>query len=242
MFDSLLQHLRKSEEAVFLVHGGAGTGKTVLAVYLMKLISDIMAEHNEMEEEIEEAEDEFSFQSLYYLKNVRSLKLVWSFQCTSLQENIEKSFQASPRSSVFHGSGPSDVIKSHYDVLIVDEAHRLRQKKNIMPGHHKVFDRINASLGLTDGNELDWIQRCSDYQILFYDDTQSIKPTDIDQSVFQNLVQKQNTEEYFLTSQMRVAAGQDYIAYIENILYEYGNPKKKEFKIMNFFCTITSGI
>ena len=57
LFDSLLQHLRKSEEAVFLVHGGAGTGKTVLAVYLMKLMSDIMAEHNEMEEEIEEAED-----------------------------------------------------------------------------------------------------------------------------------------------------------------------------------------
>lgn len=27
LFDSLLQHLRKSEEAVFLVHGGAGTGK-----------------------------------------------------------------------------------------------------------------------------------------------------------------------------------------------------------------------
>ena len=234
LFDSLLQHLRKSEEAVFLVHGGAGTGKTVLAVYLMKLMSDIMAEHNDMEEEIEEAEDEFSFQSLYYLKNVRSLKIGLVIPMTSLRKTLKKVFRQVQglRSSMV--IGPSDVIKSHYDVLIVDEAHRLRQKKNIMPGHHKVFDRINASLGLTDGNELDWIQRCSDYQILFYDDTQSIKPTDIDQSVFQNLVQKQNTEEYFLTSQMRVAAGQDYIAYIENILYEYGNPKKKEFKNYEF--------
>lgn len=148
LFDSLLQHLRKSEEAVFLVHGGAGTGKTVLAVYLMKLMSDIMAEHNEMEEEIEEAEDEFSFQSLYYLKNVRSLKIGLVIPMTSLRKTLKRVFRQVQglRSSMV--IGPSDVIKSHYDVLIVDEAHRLRQKKNIMPGHHKVFDRINAMFGI----------------------------------------------------------------------------------------------
>lgn len=42
------------------------SGRTVPAVYLMKLMSDSRVDHNEVEEEIEEAEDEFSFQSLYY--------------------------------------------------------------------------------------------------------------------------------------------------------------------------------
>lgn len=234
LFDSLLQHLQRKEETAFLVHGGAGTGKTVLAVYLMKLITDVMTSQPEAADEFTADEDEFSFQSLYYLKNIKSLKIGLVVPMTSLRKTLKKVFKQVQglRSSMV--IGPSDVIKEHYDVLIVDEAHRLRQKKNLMPGHHKVFERINAQLGLKDGNEWDWIRCCSDYQILFYDDTQTVKPTDIDNGVFQRLVQKENTEEYFLTSQMRVAAGQDYIAYVENILYEYGNPKKKKFKNYEF--------
>ncbi|MFQ8582763.1 MAG: DNA/RNA helicase domain-containing protein [Holdemania massiliensis] len=200
----------------------------------MKLITDVMTSQPEAADEFTADEDEFSFQSLYYLKNIKSLKIGLVVPMTSLRKTLKKVFKQVQglRSSMV--IGPSDVIKEHYDVLIVDEAHRLRQKKNLMPGHHKVFERINAQLGLKDGNEWDWIRCCSDYQILFYDDTQTVKPSDIDNGVFQRLVQKENTEEYFLTSQMRVAAGQDYIAYVENILYEYGNPKKKKFKNYEF--------
>ena len=85
-----------------------------------------------MEEEIEEAEDEFSFQSLYYLKNVRSLKIGLVIPMTSLRKTLKKVFRQVQglRSSMV--IGPSDVIKSHYDVLIVDEAHRLRQKLSLI--------------------------------------------------------------------------------------------------------------
>jgi len=65
--------------------------------------------------------------------------------------------------------GPSEVIKDKYDILIVDEAHRLRRRVNLMPGLYHTFDNVNQKLNIRDGDELDWIIARSQYQILFYD-------------------------------------------------------------------------
>src|SRR5690606_21048960 len=82
---------------------------------------------------------------------------------------------------------PTDTFKKQYDLLIVDEAHRLRQYKNI--SWRGAFKKANEKLGLDDsGTELDWIIANSKHQIFFYDSAQSVKPSDIDASKFDALL------------------------------------------------------
>ena len=63
---------------------------------------------------------------------------------------------------------PIQVPKEEYDLLIVDEAHRLRQRKAL--AQYPTFDKNNKKLGFDNsGTELDWILKCSKNQIFFYD-------------------------------------------------------------------------
>ncbi|WP_337241578.1 DNA/RNA helicase domain-containing protein, partial [Proteus faecis] len=87
---------------------------------------------------------------------------------------------------------PSETLKSKekYDLLIVDEAHRLRKYKNI--GWMGIFKKNNEKLGLDDtGTELDWIMANSKNQIFFYDSAQSIKPSDVDAIRFTDLLNEE---------------------------------------------------
>ena len=73
---------------------------------------------------------------------------------------------------------PSDVTKKKYDVLIVDEAHRLHQYKNI--SYMGTFKQNCETLGLTtESDELDWIIKQSDVSVLFYDWMQVVGPSGI---------------------------------------------------------------
>ena len=121
----------------------------------------------------------------------------------------------------------NDVVKKKdgYDLIIVDEAHRLRRRRNLPGGFaYKAFDntckRLNLNPETTD--ELDWILKCSKQQILFYDSTQSIKPTDIKFEKFSSLINQNNSIK--LKSQLRVLGGNDYINYINDVLL-CKNPK-----------------
>ena len=50
------------------------------------------------------------------------------------------------------------------------------------------MDDKNKTFGLSiDGNELDWIKLAKGHIILFYDENQSIRPSDVDQNEFQEL-------------------------------------------------------
>ena len=51
--------------------------------------------------------------------------------------------------------GPSDIVKQHYDILLVDEAHRLHQYKNIV--NRASFKANCKALGLTtESDELEY--------------------------------------------------------------------------------------
>ena len=132
-----------------------------------------------------------------------------------------------------------DVTKKEYDIVFVDEAHRLRRRKNLPGGYaYTAFDNISKELGLNPAtcDELDWIIKCSKQQVLFYDPLQSIKPTDIKPGKINLLINKKNKIE--LKSQLRVLGGNDYINYIDDILsvkkpkkiFEWGNYELKLYK------------
>ena len=211
----ILGLLTKKEENTIFVEGGAGTGKTILAIYMMKLLkTDIMDHHLDAEDETYSSELRMISQLKEKFPNPRVALVV---PMTSLRKTLKKVFSNVKGLKSSMVIGPSEVSKNEYDVLIVDEAHRLRKRKNIT--NFKSFDDANKLLGfdIHEGTEMDWILKQSKNQIFFYDEGQSIKPSDIDQAKF--IKQKWSASLLKLVSQHRVKGGMDYINYIDKLLH-----------------------
>lgn len=214
--DLILDKLAKnfSGRTTTIVNGGAGTGKTVLAVYLIKLLSTYDNESHIFDDEFEE---EYVKNIVEILKQKQGLKIALVVPMTSLRKTLKKVFKGIKGLSPNMVIGPNDVAKDYFDILVVDEAHRLRRRKNIT--NYKEFDKINRSLGLgNEGTELDWILAHSQHQVMFYDSAQTIRPADIRSIQFDGLLtQNRIYSQFELTSQMRSLGGQDYINYVKDI-------------------------
>jgi DUF2075 family protein/DNA replication protein DnaC len=213
----ILKGLCENESNRIFIKGSAGTGKTILATYLIKLLnSDISDSSLEDfgDEELKEINFIISFQKKY-----PNAKIGLVIAMTSLRESLQNVFKKIPGLKASMVLNPSETFKNkdQYDLLIVDEAHRLRQYKNI--GWMGVFKKNNQKLGLDDtGTELDWIIANSKNQIFFYDSAQSVKPSDIDESYFDELIKK-SSKPLELKSQMRVNGGNDYISFVDQLLH-----------------------
>lgn len=211
LLDGLYEAFRTGEDATFIVRGGAGTGKTVLAIYLIKLLNDI----NRYDEVISSEEPERSALLDNIRKKAPSLKIGLVVPMVSLNKTIKKVFKEIDGLSPVLVLKPNEVAKSEedFDLLIVDEAHRLRRRVNL--ANYKEHDANNQKLGLgKDGTELDWILERSRHQILFYDSKQSVRPTDIKKEMIEKLKIK---KEYSLTIQQRCLGGGQYTKYIKKI-------------------------
>ena len=222
----ILGLLSREKESTIFVEGGAGTGKTILAVYLLKLLkTDIREHHLDESDEVysEEIAKILSFKAKFPNPTVALV-----VPMTSLRKTLKKVFANVKGLSASMVIGPSEAAKKEYDVLIVDEAHRLRQRKNIT--NFGSFDETNARLGFDkyEGNELDWILKMSKHQVFFYDEGQSIKPSDIDVDKFRK--QKWSASLLKLVSQMRVQGGMDYINFIDNLLHSRFEPGDRKFE------------
>jgi DUF2075 family protein len=126
---------------------------------------------------------------------------------------------------------PKDVIKKKYDILIVDEAHRLQHRKSLGLGYNS-FDNVNRRLGFNkSGTQLDWIMTCSDIQILFYDSRQSVRPSDIGNEKFIQILKSYNSTitEIELNAQFRYKAGSAYIQYVNDVLNNSNPATHKKF-------------
>lgn len=170
-------------QQTYVIHGRPGTGKTILATYLAKALVE---------------------------QGVTNIGLVIAM--TSLRKTLQKVFRniAGLKGSMV--IGPADVAGKSFDVLIVDEAHRLRQRRNIP--NFGSFDQVNARLGLQEGDELDWILNAGKRVVLFYDEKQSVRPSDI----APHRVGATLPVEYNLSAQLRVRGGEDYISLVDHLL------------------------
>lgn len=227
-----------NETSTTFVEGSAGTGKTILAVYLIKLLLtdfDI--------DDCEELEGD-ALKELEIVKDIKKKKKEISIgiviPMVSLRKTLKNVFKNVKGLKPSMVLGTSDVLKKKYDILIVDEAHRLKKRVGIT--NYKSFDDNNRALGLgNEGTELDWIMKSSKHQIFFYDNAQSIRPSDIDYNVFNVLKTASTTNVVKLTSQMRSEGGNDYILFIDALLNQtldinspkFNNPKY-DLKLFNF--------
>lgn len=222
--DLFLADRRAQVRSEDVVQGGAGTGKTVLAIYLLKLLRDV--ERRDVNEEVD---SDTMFSEFFTEENKELLTgftagLVIPQQ--SLRESVSVVFRNTPDLGDTRILSPFDVGETEgtFDLLIVDEAHRLNQRANQPSGtQNKRFRQINESLFGQDDDEitqLDWIREKSKHRVLMMDHSQTVRPADINKTTVDELVSEaQSRERYFvLETQMRVKAGANYQDFIRDLL------------------------
>ncbi len=224
----LIFAIQLGEPSLTVIKGEAGTGKTVLAMYLMKLMVDNML-IDFLTDEDEEKKEKFVLAS----KRLKDFKVALVIPMVPLRKTLKKVIRNIHLLKSNMIIGPNDVIKEKYDLLIVDEAHRLYRRTGIT--NYGSFDQTNKELGFDQaGTQLDWIIHSSKHQILFYDQAQSIRPSDVREDRFQALQSLQNFTYYQLESQLRVEAGSDYLSYIKSIFNQSITQKQSFDKYYEF--------
>jgi hypothetical protein len=195
----------KSEDTkknVLIVEGGPGTGKSVVAINLLVATTNA------------------GLVGQYVTKN-------------SAPRNVYESlltghFKRTEVSAMFSGSGAfTESEANQFDVLIVDEAHRLNEKSGMFRnvGENQIKEIIHAS-------------KCS---IFFIDEDQKVAWTDIgEKEEIIKWAEKEGAkvQSLELSSQFRCNGSDGYLSWLDNVLgiHETANTildqKDYEFKIM----------
>jgi uncharacterized protein len=190
VFEAALEMARESfrygKKQVLIVEGGPGTGKSVLEVNLLvKLTSEDMV-------------------CQYVTKN-SAPREVYS-------QKLQKSYTKGYIDNLFKGSGVFyQSEKNEFDVLIVDEAHRLGEKSGLFKnkGENQTKEIINASK----------------ISIFFIDEHQKITTSDFGSKVdiikFAELKHAKVTQVK-LESQFRCNGSDGYLSWLDDVL-EIGN-------------------
>jgi len=201
----------------YIIEGGAGTGKTILAVFLFKLINSDNSDFNYKEFGVDESEFTTLIQKVKDKYPNPKMGLV--IPMASFRSTLKKVFKNIKGLSAKMVIGPTEVSRNEYDILLVDESHRLRQRVNLGT-YFGAFDKACLALNLDKNScsELDWIVQQSKKTILFYDKNQSIKPSDTNKEDFDKLKAQTSTTISKLNSQFRVKGGNAYIEYVNNLL------------------------
>lgn len=193
---NIINSIINNSESKHIIQGEPGTGKTIVAIYLMKYLREC--------------------------EQTQNLKIGLVVPMTSLRGTLKKVFKTVKDLKGSMVISPFDVVKEKYDVLIVDEAHRLNRRVNI--SNMGAFDNVNRKLNLDNaGDQLDWIKLSAKHIVLCYDKNQSVRPSD----VLPEKIEELKAEKHLIQSQMRVLGGQDYIEYIDNILHICENKTKQ---------------
>jgi hypothetical protein len=193
----------KAEKSVLIIKGGPGTGKSVISVNLVSaLLND-------------------KLNAIFVAPNA-------SFRDT-LVKKLTLDHSAQRVRNVFKGSAAFyDSGENEFDVLIVDEAHRLKKKGAFMyKGTNQVEDIIKAA-------------RTS---IFFIDDDQAVRPDDIGTvKELRKVAGEYNipVHEMELKAQFRCSGAEGYINWLSDVLqiketanYDGWDKKSFEFKIFD---------
>ncbi|MCX8074558.1 MAG: DUF2075 domain-containing protein [Clostridia bacterium] len=173
----------ENKKKVLIVDGGPGTGKSVLAI---NLLTDLLNEGK----------------NCFYVTKNAAPRAVY---CNKLKKGKLTQFQIN---NLFKGSGIFHESKENeFDILIVDEAHRLNAKSGMFKnlGENQIKEIINASK----------------FSIFFIDEFQKIDIHDIGSiDEIKKFASKYNAEVSImrLESQFRCNGSNGYLAWLDDVL------------------------
>lgn len=181
-FHLAFESVKTATKQVMIVEGGPGTGKSVLAINLLvKLIDQNLV-------------------TMYVTKNAAP-RNIYSVK-------LKGAFKKSHIDNLFKGSGSfTEAELNEFDVLIVDEAHRLNEKSGMFrnKGENQVKELIKGS----------------HFTIFFIDENQKVTLSDIGSVELIEQYAKEFDAQIIscrLTSQFRCDGSDGYIAWLDDVL------------------------
>jgi len=171
-----------SAKQVLIVKGGPGTGKSVISINAVARLTGQRL-------------------NVRYVTPNAAPRAVF-------EAKLNEFFKKADIRSLFSGSGSfTDTAKNSYDVLIVDEAHRLKMKSGIY-----------KNLG---ENQLKEIINSAKTSVFFIDEAQKVTWSDVGEiHRIEEEAKRQNAkiEKIELTSQFRCGGSDDYLAWLDETL------------------------
>jgi len=125
----IIESLCQNKSNRIFVKGSAGTGKTILATYLIKLLNSDVSDSN-LENYTDDETREINLVN-QFKERFPNAEIGFVVAMGSLRKTLQNVFRKIPGLKASMIISPSDTFKKKYDLLIIDEAHRLRQYKNI---------------------------------------------------------------------------------------------------------------
>lgn len=207
-----------------VVQGDPGTGKTIVGIFLAKLLADLGRPLDAHLDTDTFVEDELADDGA----SMTDLRIGFVVPQQSLRETIRGVFRATPALSDVPVLTPFDVAdgEEDFDVLVVDEAHRLQQFSGSLQMLSSRYRAINRRLFPDDTEgiqhtQLDWIKARSRVPVLLIDEKQTIRPmSDLPAPTVRELVETSRSAGRYLRlwAQMRTHAGEAYIDHVAAVL------------------------
>lgn len=216
-----VEAMKKDKERIdVVVNGGAGTGKSLIAMYFINIIANILSNNYDFTNSDDFCDDESFFNRSDLIKSVKTYgnyKIGFVVAVPSFKQTVEKVFSSIRDLRKIDVISPSEASRGDYDVLIVDEAHRLKRRNRLT--NYGTHDRVNHNLGLSiNSTELDWVKlKARKMLVLFYDGNQSVKESDVLKEDFDEIINSSSTKQYFLNSQLRIKGGNEYIDFVKKL-------------------------
>lgn len=201
----IISKLKKSEKSdkksVIVVHGGPGTGKSVIAFNLLAELG-VRARKNNVR---------YACKSKPFIEAIRATV---GKESRELFVNLD----------VF---APTLTKENDYDVILVDEAHRIAKKSGhqFTPKEHR-----------TDMPQVEQLVRAGKVSVFFIDDKQNVRGREVGSSkLLKEAAEKYNAdfEEVTLASQFRCNGSDGYLLWLDSVL-GYTPENKKLGKNDNF--------
>ena len=227
LLNDIFNAVSSKKPTTIVVEGGAGTGKSILAISLVKYIADLSSEKIDYSNIDSDSFDDLKttitdYTNMNSILTDAHLSIAFVAPMTEFRNTIKTVFKNIPSLKKIDVVSPVDLSKKKggYDVVIVDEAHHLATYGKSTS--HLSFKETDDRLGFTDyknTTQLDWIKKQSKLvTILFYDRKQSTSGADVPEKDFNFLEEAEGNKRYSLQDQIRLGAGEAYIYYWNKLL------------------------
>ena len=191
------------EKSVIIVNGGPGTGKTVIALHIL---AELAKQTN----------------------NGKGLNVQYATKSASLLGGVKSKIKPATRILFQNVTSyvPAVTDENAVDVLLIDEAHRIGRTSN---------GQYTPAAKRTNLSQIDTIIRATKICVFFIDEKQAIRGAEIGStSMIREAAAKYGAkvEECTLTSQFRCNGSDNYMDWIEQVLYN--QTVKSKFDLSDF--------